>query len=261
LSNSEFKALEAKVSDEKNWNIRRLSENLGPDKHIPSAIDWVLESSEGVVVIEDDIKISTSSILSSCQKISGEIIASRLSPVVLMSPLFVSNAKFNYWRTTKYFTAWGFALSREFWTVHKSCVGEFNNAPSIENKMKDSKYWQHLSARKKEIWLERIARGNYDYKIQGTLFYNCINVNAPFYRMSDNIGHGSARSTNTRFATPWYLSKRSKDQRFIFKKEIKSKLITKILIFADANTWAGDGLLSVRGRSSGVRSSLRKLLC
>jgi hypothetical protein len=239
------------------WKVRRLESNLGPDKHIVDAIDWVLNDNDGVLVIEDDVKLSPESILEMIRKLSNEISAERISPIIAMSSLASTQTRKNIWRSTPYFTAWGFALSNEFWKLHQKCIADLKKSASVDDYMKNSQVWKKFSRRKKEIWRERVVRGNYDYAIQSTLFHEGLYVSAPLFRVSDNKGHGDLFSTHTRFPTPIYLRKKVGNRPYVFEGNIQNRLLVKVLQWADSNTWAGDGWLSKRGRSVGVRTFLR----
>jgi hypothetical protein len=236
------------------------SENKGCDIHIYNSITRVLNSNDLIAVIEDDIALSAKAItelLTQAEKIAK---IDALSPIVTMSgvsrksPLFM-----NRWRKSDYFSAWGFALNSKFWLLHAECV-KIQNSNEIERKLVASPTWQKLSKRKKDIWMERITRPNYDYGIQRTIFFEKLNTIAPIFRISDNVGHGVEGAAHTRFKTPRFLRVpvRGKNDHF-HTNNVKSRMLTAILKWADSQTWAGDGLLSVRGRTRGVRTTLKEL--
>ena len=239
--------------------VKKWPSNLGPDRHIPEAIDWAFQENDGVIVIEDDIKLSPQSLRDIRNLLTNQILSASIEPVVSMSGTGGLAKAPNLWRQTPYFTAWGYGLTSEFWSLHKNQSLEIHSAISINQYMQTSKTWQKMSERKRSIWVERIERGNYDYQIQATLFKKSISVKAPVFRMSDNVGHGDSSSTHTRFTTPRYLRRSVERRNYKFRGKLKSQIISRLLIFVDSNTWAGDGVLSVRGRTAGLRTSLRGL--
>jgi hypothetical protein len=239
--------------------VKKWPANLGPDRHIPKAIDWAFQENDGVVVIEDDIKLSSQSLRDIRDLLAEQILSAAIEPIVSMSGIGGLSKAPNLWRQTPYFTAWGYGLTHGFWSLHKNQSLEIQSGISINQYMQTSKTWQKMSERKRSIWVERIERGNYDYQIQATLFKKSINVKAPVFRMSDNVGHGESSSTHTRFTAPRYLRRSCERRIYKFKGELKGQIISRLLIFVDSNTWAGDGVLSVRGRTAGVRTTLRSI--
>jgi hypothetical protein len=235
--------------------------NTGCDIHIFNSIARVLENHEIVVVIEDDIELSASAINHVVDK-AKEILGKGLpNPIVTMSGL---SRRFpgieNKWRESNYFSAWGFALNRIFWEIHTNNLKTINSS-EVEIKLNSSSNWQKLSKRKKELWLERVNRGNYDYAIQKTIFLDEIKSIAPVFRLSNNIGHGLSGASHTRFRTPWFLKHSVMGRNDRWKeKSLDSRLIIAVLKWLDSQTWAGDGLLSVRGRNVGVRTALKKIV-
>lgn len=242
-----------------NWlKIRIEDMNYGCDKHIPRAIDWVFEQNSGVIVVEDDVRLSCEMILEIKSKLDAEISNDGYKPIVGMSGISIPSVGMNLWRETYYFTAWGYALSAQFWDIHKLSRERFNRSESVDDFLRGSYPWEKFAERKKTIWRERLKRGNYDYEIQATLFKHSIRVYAPLFRIIDNIGHGALDATHTSHGTPRYLVKKVWRVRRIFTDDIPLGWLTSLLILADANTWAGDGIWSIRGRAFGLRTVVRR---
>lgn len=234
--------------------------NKGCDLHIYQSISKALLSCDYLAVIEDDIDIPTSVVLEMLNMAESLPSHLRLSPVIAMSGLF-RRIPFmeTHWRESNYFSAWGFVIPRKFWEIHTRRV-EQNENPQDSLGLEGKSFWMKMSPRKRFIWSERMKRNNYDYAIQKTLFTYEIPTIAPMSRLINNVGHGIAGASHTRFKTPWYLRRnvhylgeRRKESQPRPPKRIKS------LIWLDSQTWAGDGLLSVRGRTVGVRSTIRQL--
>jgi hypothetical protein len=234
------------------------STNKGCDIHIFDSITKVLLENECVVVIEDDIAISSSAILEIIA-ISEEMAQNNsISPIVAMSGISRRVSLLpNKWRYSRYFSAWGFALSKEFWNSHIQNM-EIKDSFKVAEKLSNSEHWLKLSDRKKRIWSERINRGNYDYAIQRTIFFNDLKTIAPLFRISDNVGHGSQGASHTRFKTPRFLRFSVLHRNDNFNRNfIQSNLLTAVFTWLDSQTWAGDGFLSVRGRTRGFRTFIK----
>jgi len=235
--------------------------NKGCDVHIFDSITKVLRENEYVVVIEDDIAISSSAILEIMAMSEETAENNRIMPIVAMSGISRRvNLLQNKWRYSRYFSAWGFALSKEFWNSHMQNM-EIKDSFTVAEKLSNSERWLKLSNRKKRIWLERINRGNYDYAIQRTIFFDDLKTIAPLFRISDNLGHGSQGASHTRFKTPRFLRFSVLNRNDVFNRNlIQSDLLTAIFTWLDSQTWAGDGLLSVRGRTRGFRTFIKSIL-
>jgi len=237
------------------------SQNSGCDIHIYDSINKVLSTNDLVVVIEDDIVASFNAITELLSQAEREVNQGSIAPVVMMSGISrkISLTK-NRWRKSNYFSAWGFALNSQFWSLHTECM-KIRDTHQIESKLLASSQWRKLSKRKKDIWRERISRTNYDYAIQRTIFLEELHSIAPAFRISDNVGHGIPGAAHTRFRTPWFLrhSVVGINDRFC-SNNLRSGSIGAILKWIDSQTWAGDGLLSMRGRTRGIRTVLREIL-
>jgi hypothetical protein len=237
------------------------STNKGCDVHIFDSITKVLQENEYVIVIEDDIVISSSAIIeimAMSEKIAKN---NQINPIVAMSGISRRvNLLRNKWRYSKYFSAWGFAISKEFWNSHMQNM-EIKDSFKVAEKLSNSEHWLKLSDRKKRIWSERINRGNYDYAIQRTIFFNDLKTMAPLFRISDNVGHGSQGASHTRFKTPRFLRFPVVYRNDNFNRNIiQSDLLTTVFTWLDSQTWAGDGFLSVRGRTRGFRTFIKGIL-
>jgi hypothetical protein len=243
--------------------------NLGCDLHIPESINWVLETCSSVLVIEDDIKISKEAIDVLLQRTTENEREKVSGPVIGMSGIRrIGFSKINFWRLTNYFTAWGFSLNKDFWTIHSDLRRlirensiQHENHFRIDEVLKQSVFWNNLSNRKQKLWLERFTRGNYDYQIQLTMWAHNISGSAPACRVVDNVGHGLVAATHTKNRPPWFLHKSALSSfKFLTSNDSSYKIINRVFEFIDSNTWAGDGLLSSRGRNIGLRSLGRIIL-
>ena len=237
------------------------STNSGCYIHIFNSITKVFENHELVVVIEDDIEISASAVIHIIDKAKKTLEKGSPNPIVTMSALSRGFPwSKNKWRESNYFSAWGFALNRIFWELHLNNL-KMSDSSEFEVKLNSSSNWQKLSKRKKELWIKRINRTNYDYAIQRTIFLDELKSVAPVFRLSNNLGHGVSGASHTRFKTPWFLRYSVTERNdMLEEKKLESRLKIAVLKWLDSQTWAGDGLLSVRGRNVGVRTILKKMI-
>jgi hypothetical protein len=234
--------------------------NSGCDIHIYASINKVLITNDIVVVIEDDIAASSNAITELLSQAEREFSEGSISPLVMMSGISRKPPLTrNRWRKSRYFSAWGFALNSQFWAIHTECM-KISDPGKIESKLLESRQWKKMSKRKKVIWRERISRSNYDYAIQRTMLIEQLNSVAPVFRISDNVGHGIPGAVHTRFRTPWFLRNSVLGKNDNFRsKNLSSSFIGSTLRWIDSQTWAGDGLLSVRGRTRGIRTVLKEI--
>jgi len=233
--------------------------NQGCDRHIPRAISRVLEECEAVFVIEDDVKMSVSAIQKSISKMTAVLKSNEMQPVISMSGLTRTLwSQKNPWRRTPYFSPWGFGINRKFWRAHLELEEERKRKSNFQLETPKSSYYWSLGGRRKFIWNERCFRGNYDYSIQATLFQLGLDSIAPTLRIADNEGFGGLDSTHTRFGKPRFLKIDSRRvSEFSLTSELTCRICAKFLVYLDSITWAGDSLISKRGRIVGLRSLLR----
>lgn len=236
-------------------------ENLGLSKNIKDAITTILQKHQAVVVLEDDVEITISALISIKMQLEAVTKNKMLNPVIGMSGItkkrFITRWIKNEWRSSRYFSAWGYGVNVYFWAQHL----KFHVDKSSSHKKDIEKALLFESSkRKRDIWKERFNRGIYDYEIQETLFAHEIVTFAPRFRIVGNIGHGP-NATNTSFATPRYLhgsldnSLLAIDIRLIRHKNLQQKALN----FMDSKTFGGDSLTSIRGRTYGIRSWLKSI--
>lgn len=257
----EIKSILDGYSRNKRINFLYSPSNKGCDKHIFDSISHVLSLKKFVIVIEDDVAMSQAATQEILNKAMDIYNLGKLNPVVAMSGAFFKFAPIqNIWRKSNYFSAWGFAVNENFWNLHQQTLAQ-TNPDVIEELKSNSATWVETSQRKQQIWNERIGRTNYDYLIQRTIFLRGINTIAPLFRISDNLGHGIIGAAHTRFRTPWYLKYSTFGKNDDFKKGlVSSHRFNSLLTWTDSQTWAGDGLFSVRGRTTGIRTHLKRFL-
>jgi len=235
------------------------TQNLGCDKHIPWAISRALEDCAQLIVIEDDVRISIQGLLEMAKVLSKE--AASDNPVVVLGMSSQFNPfgflHFNIWRTTRFFSAWGFGVNRAFWKIHEESNAEVSQDLVWQNFFEGSSYWGKLSKSKRALWVERFQRGNYNYRIQATMFRFNLRAVAPIFRIVDNVGHGLTGATHTRFKAPIYLRVKVSEKYLYFFRTIWSNVVlNRALDFLDSNSWAGQGAFTSRGRTWGIKDKL-----
>jgi hypothetical protein len=235
--------------------------NLGCSNHIVTAVSEVLSLHEQVIVIEDDVSISPFFISSMTEALSA---VSKFQDVGTIGgfsnfhkrlhfPFFFRK---NYWRKTKYFSAWGWGTTAEFWRKFE----RISDIENVEEYLSESPIWTNLSKRKQQIWLNRFRRGVWDYNLQLVLFkHEKLNV-VPALRLIDNEGFSDDRSTHTKHKRPGNLFGIGKSDFLPVKyKAVEESLFLKIFWgFVDSNLWAADGYFNSRGRAKGLRTRFRE---
>jgi len=223
------------------WKLRNT--NLGLATHIVTAITEVLNEYDNCIVLEDDVQVEVSPLLE-----MGELLNSRLPNSVLTVGLFgglpslpfLSSILKNRWRSTRYFSAWGWGIQREDWKNF-----DLNIASRYESEL-DSLIIKYLGKSRLATWKRRFKivaenpKFTWDYQLfLYSLVFNKKHI-LPTFRTCENVGFDDSRASNTRDGLPsWY--KGSSSRSISHKKARGDKtLITAILQIVDSLTWAGD---------------------
>jgi hypothetical protein len=260
-----FKQKLKQFENQSNFSVVMFERNLGVDKHVGLAIDAAFENASSLLVLEDDIVFTERSLESILELMAFNFKANIISPIVGMSLFALPNWRildvFSFWRHSIYFTAWGFALHKDFWHMHRNQI-ELRKASSASKI--STKNWNLLSERQKALWMQRFKRDNYDYQIQRTLFELDICSIAPSARIFSNIGFADGRATHTGHFAPWFLRRGNiaKSIRIKEKSSLSFRVgrVSRFWQFSDSNSWAGDGLMTTRGRTFGLRTILNRAL-
>jgi len=218
------------------------SVNLGLTKHVTEAITQVLKQEEMVFVVEDDIQLSSVSYQSMCAGIKYMSELGTIGIVGGFSPLRKpEKKKTNYWRTTSYFSVWGWVATRQNWKNYKYDISGVN----LERELAHSKNWKKLSDFQKSTWISRFERSQkdplYTWDIQmqfWSFVYDFINI-LPMYRVVENLGFEDVRATHTNGVKPrWF---RAADPRlFCTPTKRLGKIAKWWLNQIDSNTLFGD---------------------
>ena len=181
---------------------------LGLSRHLQTAINTVLETENKIIVLEDDIRIESSfvnQLTSGFETFSDD---PKFGTVGGFSgvPIPFSGLN-NYWRKTRYFSAWGWMTNVKTWESYQLELPPGD----INDQLRNSKSWMDLNRRQKEIWLHRFekVRSNpdltWDFQLQYLSFkLDLFNV-LPLFRICENVGFDDSRSTNTKSPKPKWM--------------------------------------------------------
>ena len=118
------------------------NENLGLAQNITRSITQVSSKHKAVFVVEDDIKLGAYAFQNI---IHGLNLASENVLTVGCFSYFSSSSIRNCFRESKYFSAWGWAITSENWLLYNSKI----EASKIQEDLSASKSWANLSTSKK----------------------------------------------------------------------------------------------------------------
>ena len=186
-----------------NFNLMHQSINYGLVRHLTSQITFVLEKHNYVIVIEDDVKISSSFILNMISGLNYQR-QSKLSGIVCGWSPVSSKLLNNKWRKGKYPFAWGWACSREFWANYNFDLSN----EDLESSLMSARYWKKLSKSQRENWLYKFSsiQQNPLETWDTQLFYYCItnnlDIQVPLFSLTGNEGFDDKRAVHTKGEKP-----------------------------------------------------------
>ena len=167
--------------------------NIGLALNITSSIENVLESNESIFVIEDDVSVSKQAYnaILRMQKLAH-------SNVATIGGFGFTNGKFlnsklsmkNAFRETPYFSAWGWCIDRNTFSNYVLDLSSIK----IAKELRDSKIWNMLDAREREIWIRRFDRvlkdpfHTWDLQMQFMSFKYEKTHYLPLFRIIENEG-------------------------------------------------------------------------
>lgn len=226
-----------------NWKFQKEKKGIG--LHVPHAVDEILRDFESVIVLEDDCHVSSEAIVS-CFEILKQGLPDKCMTLGFMSAIPTLDMlslviKNNKWRTTEYFSSWGWATTRESWRKYSKVI-EKN---FLEAELEKSLTWSRRSNFSKTIWLHRFTKVadypefTWDFQMQYATFKHSGFHLAPLFRSVENYGFDSKTATNTSQGKPRWLFGRASKQRFV-SEVVKSRSLTRFLQYCDGSTWAGD---------------------
>jgi hypothetical protein len=247
-------------------NTKKVSigrKNLGVDRHYFNAASRLFKTYEYLIVIEDDIKIFRETLKVICEKIDdiklnkNDFCINSMGPLRGFSGFQRLGLKLNTWYVSPFFNCWGHAISKNYFFQAQSLFANgIQKGLFMEHKLN-----HRLSLRQRRLWMQRFERRNYDYVLQITAFIHEWTIQRPLFRIIDNLGFDDIRSTHTKGKRPYFMGKEI-SAPILFKEvgDLKSSAISKVFVFLERLTFAGDSLFSARGRNLGVRSLLKRLI-
>jgi hypothetical protein len=215
---------------------------LGLARHVKSAIDESLESEKEIIVVEDDVKISTNFVRDMSGAFDTFGNKNDFGTVGGFSGIpFSQSWKQNYWRRTLVFSAWGWMIGQNTWSKYQPQIPPGD----IKDQFGDSASWASLSSTQKATWLNRFekVRSNpsltWDYQMQYMTFkFDLFHV-LPLFRICENLGFGDSRSTNTKNPKPkWMQTEHISEGEF--KGELPPFVASVISRRIDSYTISGD---------------------
>lgn len=218
---------------------------FGIGKHVPHAVTSILKQFEGVVVIEDDCKISPRALVTVISLLEGGLEKDVLSigfHSSLAMPWFLKGFKIeNCWRKSHFFSPWGWGTTREAWRHYSQELHE----ESIESDLRNSIYWNSKQKISQDRWLRRFKLVSkfpnitWDYQMNYASFRSNKFHLIPIYRSVENVGFDSERATNTKEKRPFWYWGESADSSFSECGKCRG-MLARLASIIDAFTWAGD---------------------
>ena len=194
-----------------NFEYKLHGSNQGLAMHLTETIKMALEKSKAVIVIEDDVSISSDFIRNASETLLRDDFHERNSSIggfsVFQFPKFLT--RFNFFRNTIYFQCWGWGTTREVWNRYRLDLTGID----IEAELSNSKSWNKLSRVQRETWLGRLSKiqckpiHTWDIQFQYLTFLLDKKQILPVGRLTDNLGFGDKRSEHTKNARPWWLGR------------------------------------------------------
>lgn len=214
--------------------------NFGLEKHLPQAIDEVLTQHDGVIVIEDDVKCAPTFYTAVCEALN--LYGHEYMTIGGFSPInFDAFLIRNRWRSTKYFSAWGWGVSRSSWEKYERNI----DLKHYKQHLESGQMWHHLTRFQKNTWLgrfEKVASGRkktWDFQMQYSSFKNDLLHLNVLFRICENVGFADIRGTNTKMNRPKLLGGEHLSQKEFVHKQLPA-LIQVILEHLDSIVIAGD---------------------
>ncbi len=209
----------------KNFNLKHHKDNLGM-RHAPQEISNVLASHEYIVVIEDDLVLTSNFIANMIHGFNLQNQMGLNGIISGWSPLH-SNKLSNKWRATMYPFLWGWGCSNKIWEGYNQDLTK----TEIEKQLEESNVWSTFSNYQKSKWLKIFKKVQHDpqWTWDAQLFFlllrkNCTNL-SPIFSISGNEGFNDVRATHTKDAKPRSINNKKLNNTLFFKLTKFSKLI------------------------------------
>ena len=226
-------------------NVTFRDKNLGVANNVVESISQVLKEKSSALIFEDDITIKSAAI-KSMNDLLQEMDTKKYATVGAFgvfpySKMLVNINISNQYRSTPYFSAWGWGIHRDVWKDYRQNIANLDRNYELSN----SSTFGTLSRFQKKVWLNRFDRIStnvewaWDYQMQYMSFVTNRQHLLPFFRQVNNVGFNDVRGTNTVGAKPrWYFMPNTKiyDQQVV-KRKISNNSFFR---FLDSITFIGD---------------------
>lgn len=231
------------LSSNANLSVVRNKENLGIARHLPFAVGKVLKNHSHTIVIEDDIAIGLGAIRSFEE--AREYLDA--NPEILTiggftySPWFARKIIKNKWRSSKYFSAWGWMTSQERWPQINQTLKE----EEIRIVFQGHKGLDKLSRNQQDKWLHRFHKckvyeeRTWDIPVQYWSFKHGKKHLLPTFRIVENEGFGNLNSTNTKLSRPRWMGK-FKVQNTQIEMRVAGRIVSYLMEIVDSFSIASD---------------------
>lgn len=251
LQIEECQRIAKKFGSENGYFVTVHKYNLGLSRHVTQSITNVLSKFDWVIVVEDDIKLSTRALESFQAGIQLSEIHDLEGTVGGFS--FYGNSRLqvldqiNCWRTSDYFSAWGWAVSRSSWEKYNLHI----DSSEISDSLAKSKVWNKLNSRQQASWISKFEKVSkdplftWDFQMVYTSFVNDWTHLLPVFRFVDNEGFSDMRGTHTKGERPANLLGAS-NSGSIRKKLLKNRYCKELFSWLDSKTWILDDPLTIK---------------
>lgn len=183
--------------------IRRNDTNYSNSRSIPSAIDWVFEFVNQVVIIEDDVLLSReffrfAEFALELHKYNKKVVG--VSALNAVPKKFINDPEKPF-RYSVYASVWGWAINQRSWPEIRELllfqIPEVKSFPMSARNFAARKRWRdHLSG------VSQNSKVSWDYRFQLALFSLEGYFVVPNINYALNVGFGYA-ATNTRNRPDW----------------------------------------------------------
>ena len=207
-----------KFSKLDNFELNHHKNNLGLVKHITGEISNVFKKSQYIIVIEDDVKISTNFISNMINGLNIHKMNNSIGIVCGFSPLHFKYFK-NKWRASKYPYVWGWACSKTAWQNYSYDLSEVD----IEKALLSSKTWNHLKPSQKIKWLGIFKKAQenplrtWDAQLMFLSYCKDFKNLAPIFSIIGNEGFNDSRAVHTK----------GSKSRFVTTSNLSHQVLTK----------------------------------
>lgn len=198
--------------------------NLGLVTHITSTITKLLKKHSHLIIVEDDVVLSTNFYINMVRGFNYQIETEKRGIVGGFSATNLSNFNYvkNKWRESKYSVIWGWGCSAEIWSEYNPSLVE----NKLEKELERSKTWSNLSTFQQQVWKGRFHKTilnpdlTWDIQLQYLSFARDFINLYPISTLTRNAGYSDQRSTNTKNPKPNWMSKTEPDNRIVSNKKI-----------------------------------------